>query len=382
MRVLHVINGLGAGGAERSLADMLPGLEAQGVEHTVVCFYHRAEGVEQSVAARYPIMFIEPRDLPRRVVALRKIIRARRPDIVHTTLVESDLVGRLAALRSGVRVLTSLVNTNYDEEDFADPHVNRTKLRFLQVVHGYTLRHMTAHVHAISEAVKESAIEHLGVRPQNITVIPRGRSIERLGVPGAARRAEVRRSLGIGEETFLLLNVARHEHPKGHAYLLDALEHHLADRPEMQLLIAGRRGTKTPEIERRCQTPQLLDRVRMLGHRDDVPGLLAAADVFVFPSLREGLGGAAIEASALAVPVVASDLPALREVVVDGETGILVPLRAPEAIAAAIRRLADDPALRLALGTAGRARFEAHFQLETTIAATYALYRAIVDDEV
>jgi glycosyltransferase involved in cell wall biosynthesis len=115
----------------------------------------------------------------------------------------------------------------------------------------------------------------------------------------------------------------------------------------------------------------------VLGHRNDLPEVLAASDVFAFPSLYEGLGGAAIEAMALGLPVLASDLPALREVVENGASALLVPPADPFALATALARLLDNEALRRRLGARGREIFRARFTLDRSQERMIELYREL-----
>lgn len=135
----------------------------------------------------------------------------------------------------------------------------------------------------------------------------RGRDGARLDQPGADRRRSVRAELGLRDNDEVLISVGRQEYQKGQRYLLEAAEALLSRRSRLVLLVAGRTGQASRELERLAARPGLAARVRFLGHREDVPDLLAATDVFVFPSLWEGLGGALIEVMALSLPIVASD---------------------------------------------------------------------------
>jgi glycosyltransferase involved in cell wall biosynthesis len=117
--------------------------------------------------------------------------------------------------------------------------------------------------------------------------------------------------------------------------------------------------------------------VRFLGHREDVPEILAAADAFVFPSLFEGLPGAVIEAMALGLPVVASAIAPLREVIEPGENGLLVPAGSVESLADAVGPLLEDPARREALGRRGRELYEERWTLETSVPRMAELYRSM-----
>jgi glycosyltransferase involved in cell wall biosynthesis len=255
--------------------------------------------------------------------------------------------------------------------------VGRAALRFAKAVDGWTARRLTTHFHAITEAVKQSAVRHLRVPADRITVVERGRNAERLGSPSPARCAEARLRLGLAQDAEVVLNVARQEYQKGQKHLLEAAGLLAASRPKLVVLIAGREGHSSPELTRIREGLNLGDRLRFLGNRDDVPELLAAADVFAFPSVYEGLGGAVIEAMAMGLPIVASDLPALREVVEDGRNAILVPPASGSALAGALARLLDDPPTKTAYGARSARLFAERFTIERSAARMIALYRQV-----
>ena len=375
VRVLYVINGLGTGGSERSLAEMLPGLRAAGVEPVIACLFRRTEGVHEAVEAQgFDVRLLPGPGWARRARALRRLVRATAPDLVHTAIFESDTLGRWAARRTAVPVLTSLVNTSYGPARRADPNVPAWRLQVVRAVDGWTARHLTAHFHAVTAAVKAAAVEALHIRADQITVVERGRDPERLGRATPERRARVRAALELHEDDEVILNVGRQEYQKAQRDLLDAFALVAPRRPRAVLFVAGREGNASAELARQHASSPVADRIRFLGHRDDVPDLLAAADVFAFPSLYEGTGGAAIEAMALGLPIVTSDIDAMREVVDDGRNALLAPPRAPRPLADAITALLDDPARRLAFGTRSRELFETRFTLERSTRAMVELY--------
>jgi glycosyltransferase involved in cell wall biosynthesis len=377
--VLFVINGLGTGGAERSLAEMLPGMASAGVASTIACLIRRAEGVEEEVRRQgFDVRILEGDGFLSRARALRRLIAAKRPHLVHTAIFESDLAGRLAAVGTSVPVLSSLVSMPYDPIRRRDPNVRAVSLGAARLIDGWTGRHMTAHFHANSHAVKRAAMASLHIRPDRITVVERGRDRARLGDPGGERRRRVRAGLGLREDHEVLVNVGRREYAKGQRYVLEALSLLIGDRPRLRLLIAGRSGRQAEQLSRITGQLALGERVEFLGHRADVPDLLAAADVFVFPSLYEGLPGVLIEAMALGLPIVASDLEAIREVVEVGRSALLVPPGDPEALALAIARLLDDRALARSFGAYGRRVFEQRFTLERSTQRMVDLYRDLV----
>lgn len=377
MRVLHLINGLGAGGAERSLAELLTIYESLGIESSIACLHRTTEGVEDAVlSGTATVRFLPATGLPSRILAVRRILREFRPAVLHTTLFEADILGRLAAVRTRLPVLTSLVNTSYDSARLRDTNIDARKLAVVREIDGLTARRLTSHFHAVTEAVKVSAVDALRIDPANVSVVERGRDPERLGRPSPARRAEVRERLGIHPDAEVVLSVGRQEQQKDHVTLLAAAQR-LVSRPRFLLLHAGRNGHATPAIHRLCASPELQGRVRLLGHRDDIPDLLAAADIFAFPSLYEGIGGAMIEAMALSLPIVATSFPGVEEVVEAGGNADLVPIGDPDALAHVISSLLDDKDRAAIYGRRSLARFEERFTLERSAKRMVELYEQV-----
>ena len=371
---LIVINSLGAGGAERSLADILPHLADSGVHPIVACFKSPDVGFEDEVRAEgIDVRVLSSSSLPGHVVQLRRIIRSEKPSLVYTALFDAHIAGRLAAAGTGVPVLSNLTNVAYDPARYLDPNVSGRRLSLIRRIDGWTARHLTAHFHAVSGAVKDSAIDSLGVDPSSVTVVYRGRYPNRLGMAGSDRKERVRSMLGISPSSDVLISVGRQEYQKGHKYLLEAIPAMAERHRDVLVLIVGRTGHATQELQGLVESLDLTDRVWFLGHRTDIPDLLAAADVFVFPSVYEGLGGAALEAMALGLPMVVSDVPALREVIEIGANGIVVPPANAAALADGIDALLDDRNTMARYGVRSREIFEERFDANDTIPATVDL---------
>jgi glycosyltransferase involved in cell wall biosynthesis len=376
VRVLHVINGLGTGGAERSLQEMLPFFEAAGVRSEVAVFHRREHGVEQAVlGAGTPVHFLLEPSWRGRIRALRRVIRSVQPDLVHSSLFDADLCARMACLGTRVPVATSLVNTSWDSSRARDPRVNQRKVEIARRVDGFTARRLSAGFHAISPAVRDDAIATMKLDPASIEVIPRGRSRDRLGTWTPARRSAARAALGLTDGDQVLLNIGRREFQKGQDVLLQALKLLLPSYPRAVLLIAGREGNVSEELDRLVAELGLQAHVRFLGHTDEVPDLLCACDLFVFPSRFEGLGGSLIEALALNAPIVASDVPAISYVLGGGTWGTLVPREDPAALAAGVGALLADPTSARARAEAGMGHFEASFRLDSVADRMVAWFR-------
>lgn len=363
---VFLINSLIPGGAERSLVELLPPLEERGVHPIILVLNDREIGFQQEVIDKgHDLRFIRSRNLAGRVREVRALLRREKPSLLHTALFDADIVGRLAAVATGVPVISTLANTTYDERRVAhDENLSKAKLAAVKALDGFTARHLTDHFHAVSEAVKASAVASLRLDPAKVTVVRRGRDPERLGRRTPDRRARVRGELGM-EESEVVLTVGRHEYQKGQVFLIEAFARLAAKRPDAILVIAGRDGNATADLRSRAQELGVSDRVAFLGHRGDVADLMAAADVFVFPSLWEGLGGVLIEALALELPIITSDLPATREVIGDdGTSGIVVPPGDADALALELEGVLSDADHAAALSSGTRRRFEGNFLLE------------------
>jgi glycosyltransferase involved in cell wall biosynthesis len=182
------------------------------------------------------------------------------------------------------------------------------------------------------------------------------------------------RGVGIPEGAFVLGCVANYRPRKGIEVLVDAL----AELPDdVHLLLVGHMDA--PALTRRIAGSPARERIHRLGHRTDAPSLTAACDSFVLPSVkREGLARSLIEAMAYGVAPIVTDCGGSPELVVDGECGLVVPVRDARALARAIGRLRDDAELRRRFGAAARARIAEHFRIDDTIARTLELYRDLV----
>jgi glycosyltransferase involved in cell wall biosynthesis len=375
-RVLMLLDGLWVGGTERSMVEMMAPLTAAGLDPHLATLRRRDEGVEAEVPPGR-LHHLPAGPLLAQARSVRRLARELGADVLHTALFRANLVGRLAALApAGPVLLNSLVNTPYEPVRRRDPALSARRLRVVQAVDAVSARAVD-HFHAVSEAARQAAVRDLRVAPRRITVVRRGRDPRRLGESGPERRHRVRAALGLAADAQVVLTVGRQDFQKGQVHLLRAAARLAPRHPRLVVLVAGRTGPAAAELERLAGAPPLAGRVRLLGHRADVPDLLAAADLLAFPSLFEGFPGAVVEAMGLALPVVAADIPPVRELVRPGETGLLVAPENDAALAAALAELLADPRRAAALGRRGHDVFQAELTLDTAVAGMAALYRRL-----
>jgi glycosyltransferase involved in cell wall biosynthesis len=373
-RVLQIIDSLAPAGAEQSLATLAPHVVAEGVDLHVAYLVER-EGL-QSVIERsgVPVRSLAGPGASRRRWLERTVdlVRELRPAVVHTTLFEADLAGRRAAARCGVPCVSSLVNSTYAPRQAGRENVSRLKLRAAQAADIATARHVSR-FHAVTEHVAGVMARRLMVSRQRIEVIPRGRDAALLGVRTPSRRAATRQSLGVPPDAELLVAVARQEPQKGLDILIDALPAVRAQHPRARLVVAGREGRATPDLRDQVSRLGLGDVVTFLGMRDDVPDLLAAGDVFVFPSLWEGAGGTLLEAMALDCPIVTSALPTLLETV-DETTAELVRPGSRDDLVRGLVAVLGDPRGAVERAAVARQRFLQQFTIQASARRMADLY--------
>jgi glycosyltransferase involved in cell wall biosynthesis len=219
---------------------------------------------------------------------------------------------------------------------------------------------------AVSEATKECLIREVSVPAAKVRVVQNGIRVTAFGKAGDPA---LRHSLVEGSGLPVIFTPARLHLQKGHRYLLEAA----ALVPEALFVFAGD-GEERKRLEEQTRALGIQQRVRFLGNRSDVPELLACCDLFVLPSLNEGLPLALLEAMAAGKPVIATAIGGTKEVVTNGSTGLLVPPANSRDLAVAIRLLLSDRALADRMGAAGRQHVSAHFSSDAMVEQTIRVY--------
>lgn len=365
IKILHVIPSLDRSGAEKQMVLLAAGLPRDRF-HVEVAALTRLGPLEADLlAAGIPVHAIEKRHKidPGALGRLTRLMRLGRFDVAQTWIFAANVYGRIAAQRAGVPVIIT-------SEMAAD--LWKTGAHFWI---DRRLARRTDRIVGNSQAVVDFYRETVGIPADRLAMIPSGIADEE---PPSIDPIAVKAELGIPAEAPMLLFAGRLYPQKGVIDLLKAADLLQHVRPNLTTVIAGD-GPLREELEGVADAFELQStgRVRFLGHRDDVPRLLLAADALVLPSSFEGMPNVVLEAMRFRKPVVATAAPGTTEVVVDGETGLLVPVGDGTALARALLRIVDEPDLRQRLGQAGRDRVEAHFRAATMIDRFAELYEQL-----
>jgi glycosyltransferase involved in cell wall biosynthesis len=380
MKVLYLIETLGVGGAERSLLQMIPRLGSD--VRPVMCHIYGGDALrERYEAAGVPVVSLNIPPKYHFPTALRRVnalIDRERPDLIHTTLFRAEVVGRIVGWRRSLPVICSFVSECYADIRWRSlSAVGRFKLGGIQVLDRLTAP-LATHFIANSATIKRSEAHSIGVEPDRVTVIYRGRAPADFAISlSADERAQCSAALCTPPGAPIVLSVGRLVFEKGHRELIDAFARVLARWPLAVLLIAGD-GPEYVALQKQIEALGMSGNVRLLGCRNDIPQLLAFADLFVSTSHYEGHPGAVVEAMLAAKPIVLSDTPVHRETVADGRGARLVRLQDAEAIATGIHALLADPQRACLLGKEAQQLAQQLFDVEKTAAHYTALYRHVV----
>jgi glycosyltransferase involved in cell wall biosynthesis len=360
-RILLLVTLAEVGGAQTYVALLVPALVAE--FDVVVAAWGPGplrEAVEAAGARYVPLQHVRrPVSLwhdVRGLVELIQLCRHERPHIVHANSSKAGILGRIAAriARVPVRIFT------VHGWAFAQYHgvVSALYLWLDRLV-----RPLTTHYICVSQSTRDAGIAARTCGAQNTSVIPNAVDVT------ATRRAS------LDGDPPRVVSVGRLKEPKDFVGLIRALS--LADVPCRAVIVGD--GPDRPVIEQAIRASALAETVALLGERDDVAEQLVQSDIFVLASRSEGMPLSVLEAMAAGLPVVASAVGGVPELVVSGETGLLVRPDDMDALADALRTVLSDAALRRSMGDSGRARAEQLFDLPAFRTAHVQLYREALD---
>jgi glycosyltransferase involved in cell wall biosynthesis len=367
MHIAHLIEALGSGGAERLLYTNLKHLDPARFKSTVVTVFphatHWAEPVRRLGVEIVSLNCMSYRDLPSGTARLYSWLRKERPDLLHTHLWAANITGRVAGRMSRVPVISSIHNPDYEPEALNDgAEVSAQKRALARLLDRWTARIGCARMVAVSEYVRRSAGRHLRFPADRIDLLYNPIDTQEFQAR-RGKREELRAELGLPSETVSLLSVARVSPQKGLLYAIRALPLILERNPAAHLISAGALTDSAwlARLKGEADSLGVTDRVHFLGPRRDVADLLRSCDLFVFPSLYEGLGIALLEAMASGCACVAANTGPVPEVIGHGIDGWLVPPGDERSLGEAVCALLADPARRAAMGAAASLSAQARF---------------------
>jgi len=359
MRVLHSESSTGWGGQENRTLNEMIAMRDRGHEMAVVS-RPGARILERAKEAGFAAYAVDMRgalDLPA-IVKLRRLMREFRADIVNTHSGRDTQLAGMAARSMGKN----------------RPRVVRTRHLALPITSRFTYSTLPDKVVAVSSFVRDYLVS-AGIPDGQVEAVPTGIDLNRY--TPADGGGTLRSELSLPDATVLVGTVAILRVKKGHADLLRAAKTVLQSFPDTHFVIAGD-GPQTENLQRLIVELGMEARVHMLGLRRDVMNVLQSLDLFVLPTHQEALGTAFIEAGAMGLPVVATDVDGVPEVVVDGETGVLVPPRDPAALAVAISGFLENPARRRDFGDNARRRVGSEFSREVMARRMQNLYASLL----
>jgi len=357
IKVLQVVWSLEVGGMERVVVHLLKGLPAQGCAAEVVTL-GGAGGMAQDLGPgvkHWELNKAPGLDL-KLARSLARLVRTTGADVLHAHNTVSQLYAVMASLFTRCPVVVTLHGANYGGSE------RHRRLRRI-------LAARCAATACVSQDALAAARDLDHIPASRLHLVYNGIDVQEMSAAREERQA-ARQELGLGPADRAVISVGRLSHEKDYATLLRAL----AALPGPRLLLVGH-GPARGELERLTGELGLGERVAFLGERSDVPRLLAACDLFALSSLTEGISMALLEAMAGGLPVAATAVGGTPELVIPGETGLLVPPGDPAALAQAMGALLADPERSQAYGQAGARRVAERFSLEAMAKAYVELYR-------
>lgn len=365
VNVLRVVIGLNQGGVQQGVLNLFRSLDRERFR-PIACALENDGAIGREIAAAgFEVIVLGHRDkgLGIRIVRdLVRLIRERNIQIVHGSSYHPSLYARVAGLLAKAPILIS------------HEHVVFERRRLKRRLYSNLLGRMTdAHI-AVSQAVREQVLAWYGLDPSRVQVVHNGVDVERFR-PGLAS-AEAKRRLGLSPDAVTVMTTCRLDPEKGHRHLFEAVRPLLPQR-KLQLVVVGT-GRGEAAVRAAAEREQVAAATTFTGLRRDIPEVLAAADVFVSPTLQEGFSNALLEAMAMARPVIVTDVAGSMEAVTPEREGLVVPPADALALRAALVRLLDDAALRERLGSAAREAVLARFTMAHFAAGVQGLYEELV----
>jgi len=367
------------GGAQKAMLSLASTLSREDFEVTVCTMYDKENYIEYFEEV-YDLKIINLRmkdlvgkSLFTKILAFGKgVLRfkklARDIDIVQTYSHTANIVFPFFAFLFGVKIRVTSQRMSLDRMS------KKIQLSDKLIENSFLVTKLTS----VSEGTKRSCIDIQGIRPEKIITIPNGIDLSRIDSElSLVDRSSIRNSIGLSDSQVAILTVARFHKQKGHQYLLDAILELKDDYPEAVFIFVGH-GELEQEIASFIKGNNLEDHVRLLGARNDVPAIMNSCDIFILPSLWEGMPNTVLEAMSVSMPTIATSVDGTPELIIDRSHGVLIPSKNSGAIKQEIEFMLNNSEFRKSLGVAARKRIEDVFSLEKTTKSFADLYKKLM----
>jgi glycosyltransferase involved in cell wall biosynthesis len=330
------------------------------------------------IGLRHATRSVSPFDDLRAAAELYRLLRRLRPDIVHTHTPKPGIYGRLGGRAARVPVVVNTVHGLYATAE--DSRARRAAVYGLE-----RLAATCSDAELVQNEEDLATLTNLRVPSDRLHLLGNGIDLDRFapGQKAEAARRRVRAELGVDDTTVIVGAVGRLVWEKGYGELFAAAERLRRHCPEVTVIVAGpSEPEKADGITPAAVAAAEASGVRFVGHCRKVEDLYAACDVYVLASHREGFPRSAMEAAAMGLPIVATDIRGCRQVVEHGKTGLLVPPGDAAALADSVAQLAEDPGLRSTMGGAAATKATREFDQRRVIATTLAVYDDLLERKV
>lgn len=374
-KVLFLIDTLEVGGAETSILEIASRLNSW--EPVVLSIYKGNSLQDRFEKAGIKVYIlnldgrINWREAKKKIDA---VIKIQKPDLIHATLFRAEQFSRVLGKANKIPVLNSFVNDSYSKERFNSiPLKQKLALNLYKAIDRFTAKNADAFM-SITNAIIPSNAKALNLDAEKITVINRGRDIEKF-IKKANEQALL---LNDYNKTITIVTVSRLLKRKGYLESIRAMGKVISKYPNLKYLIAGE-GHDRKVFEKLIWELNLENNVQLLGNRYDVPGLLKTANLFLFPSHYEGQGGSLVEAMIMGTPILASRIPVIEESVKDNHSARLFRLKDVDDMATQILWALSQPEEMKELGENARKEASERFDIENVAKQHEALYNRILE---
>jgi len=371
INILHIYQNSKIGGVQQQLLSLLKAYSRERFNPIFCCLGPKEEigkEIEETKIEFIPLNKLRYNRFSLGIVLeLYRLMKKKQIHVVRTHRYRSNLYGRLAAFLAGVPVIIASVHDNYRTD-------KRPKRRIMNRI----LSKITDKIVAVSEDVKEDIIRYDSIDPSKIEVIPNGIDVERFNPE--KNTTDIRKEFSLEDDDIVIGFIGRIVPAKGLEYLLNALPYLKEEFKSIKLLIVGE-GSLVEKLKESAKKNNIFDNILFTGRRRDIPEILASINIFVMPSIAEGLPNALLEAMAMGKPIVTTEVGGIPEIVKNGFNGLLVPPRDTLSLSKAIKELISNDRLAAKLGQAARDLVHDNLSIKAIAQKWQSLYLSILKEK-